>query len=754
MKRYNFKTLRFALAVALLAGLASCSDDFLQEKRDYNKVGTEIYNDFTTAEQRVNYIYTMCRPHTSGDPTNWRWAGMSTGNADDLSKCTEEYSGFGTLVDPQITVNTISGTAAYQFFGEGGKVQGNPFGVIRSINDCIEGIEAGTLSQAEKDELLGQLYFMRAWRYFALAKWMGGVPVIDHVLLVAPESTTQRSSAKETFEFILNDLRTAAEKLKDCSGAGQWLNGEKYGRVTYSSALALKGRVLMWWCSPLFNRSGDQDRYQKAYEEMKEDLAAITNAGHGLVDASTHTALGWADMFNEVAGNIEAIFLTRYNNVAQQQGFDANFNNSWESGIRPSNCGGSGKTPSAMIVDMFPMKDGGVPNNSYFATTKLKRSEIQYNENFPFADRDPRFYRTFGFPGIKWPYSGNFMSEGSRAPFSGNEYELWNYVWYETAAERDNAVSTSQYGADNLLSSVKGMYVSKRSTGSVNKQLYPAIQPAAGNAFQLSYASYIEIRYAEVLLNFAEVACGAGKWQEAVPYLQQIRERVGYTGDCGLNITNDASCMAAILYERQIEFAFEGKRFDDMRRWLLFDGGTRFSEIPGAPSTWTLTGWNGDTCAWLGFAKFNGQHRDNMEFRVNDSTKEGLGGKEWKSFDEMPDPIAKQVIEDGEATDWNSFKAWRTQNYAVDMNGLSSEELYDRLNNNLKVFYTKYLTRKLKPSDLLSDNNTKGEILFKPHYYFYGLNHRAQNESPTLLQTIGWEDAQRGGTGTFDPLAE
>ena len=106
-----------------------------------------------------------------------------------------------------------------------------------------------------------------------------------------------------------------------------------------------------------------------------------------------------------------------------------------------------------------------------------------------------------------------------------------------------------------------------------------------------------------------------------------IRQRVGYSGDCGLqeNLSTDqAACMSAVLYERQIELAYEGKRFDDLRRWMLFDGGT--DKVDGAPASWTLTGWGGNTCTWLGFTELNkNQRRDNMEFRLND-TKYGVGG--------------------------------------------------------------------------------------------------------------------------------
>ena len=59
-------------------------------------------------------------------------------------------------------------------------------------------------------------------------------------------------------------------------------------------------------------------------------------------------------------------------------------------------------------------------------------------------------------------------------------------------------------------------------------------------------------------------AFGANHFDEAVNALKRIRKRVGYTDICGLDpaIFNDrAKLFEAILYERQIELAYEGKRF-------------------------------------------------------------------------------------------------------------------------------------------------------------------------------------------------
>ena len=54
----------------------------------------------------------------------------------------------------------------------------------------------------------------------------------------------------------------------------------------------------------------------------------------------------------------------------------------------------------------------------------------------------------------------------------------------------------------------------------------------------------MEIRFAEVLLNYAEAACGAGHLDEAVAQLQRIRARVGYTAEnnYGLQEIGRASC--------------------------------------------------------------------------------------------------------------------------------------------------------------------------------------------------------------------
>jgi type II secretory pathway pseudopilin PulG len=726
----NTKSKYLLLALGSMMTLASCSDEFLQEKKNYDNVNADIYNYVSGANGRLNDIYSWCLP-TTNDIT-WRYP--SIGNNDLAGGSTEEYSGFSSFVDPQIELSSTGATNSVPDFimGTQSNIQEAVYGRIRNINDVIKGISGGTLSEAEKEPLLGQAYFFRAWCYYNLFKWYGGVPLVDEVKDPVTGNTTPRSSAREVKDFIIADLDRASSMLASKTMNGGW-TGSDYGRVTSGTAVALKGRVLLLWASPLFNRSNDESRWTQAYQVMKAGKDTIDACGYGLFQASGLNASGFASMFAQSTRNPEAVFVTLYNNVTGD-GLDNQKNNRWERDIRPSNTGGGGKNASAMLVDMFPMADGKIPAGTG-TYTKLQTSDSTYDASTPFVARDPRFYRTFAFPGFRWTYSGDASKISPNNPSPGNSYVLWNYVWYTSLNDQGNAESGNSYGADNLLTSRAGVYVRKKSDDAdVNSPLYTYVAgDTKGAAPFYSAAPLIEMRYAEVLLNLAEVACGSGHLDEAVSYLQQIRARVGYTAanNYGLqaNLTSDqAACMSAILYERQIEFAYEGKRFDDMRRWLLFDGGTQFSSLSGCPDTWRLTGWGGNTCTWLGFTQFNGQRRENLEFRVAD--KYGVGGTTYDS-----DPLVKSGT---------------TRPAGVDLRQDLSTQLPA-----LAAWYKGNLVRKMKKGDARDAQHNDLYINFRPNYYLLGFPSGASAADKSLPQTIGWQDYNNGGApGTFDPLAQ
>ena len=409
--------------------LVSCSDDFLWEKKNYDNVSAGAYNYISGCNGRVNDVYSWCLPAASD--LTWKYPSM--GNADIAGKSTEEYSGFSSFVDPEIELSSNSTNNAVPdfFLASNNNIQEAVYGRIRNINDVIAGIKGSTISEDEKNVFLGQYYFFRAWCYYNLVKWYGGVPLVTEVQEPVAASFTPRSSAKACIDFILEDLKQSADLLRSKTTNGGW-SGSDWGRVTTGTALALKGRVLQLWASPLFNRANDPSRWENAYKEMKADLPVINSCGYGLYNAGNNVnGSSFALQFLQPGKNPEAVFVTLHNNVASDDGLDNQKNNRWERDIRPANTGGGGKGASKMLIDMFPMADGKLPAglNTY---TKLETSQYAYESDYPFMNRDPRFYRTFTFPGFRWAYNGDPTQRDGHNPSydAGKNYVLWNYVWY------------------------------------------------------------------------------------------------------------------------------------------------------------------------------------------------------------------------------------------------------------------------------------------------------------------------------------
>ena len=727
------KILNITLAGSVLvaaAALTACSDAFLEEKKDFNNVNPSIYDTYQGAQLRVDDLYAWCQPGGPKTGNNGDRNAMNMGTEDQYSRSTEEYNGFGQWVNETIELNPVTGydDGSWDYFYiQRNNIQNGVYGRIRNVNDVIRGIEGGALPQAEKDELLGQAYFWRAWCYYRLAQWYGGVPIVKEVLDPVEGPGTPRSSAREVFEFIFDDLDKAAAMLEEATGNGGWSNpAADWGRVTTGTALALKGRVMNLWASPIFNRQNEQSRWTEAYEFQSKALDRIKACGYHLVEGSKPYAGDWADLFVRSDANPEALLLTLYNDIVDNDQ-NTDRNNGWEKSIRPKDAGAGsgGKEPTALMVDLFPMKDGKLPT-VYNGYTRLSKSEIAYDAQCPWMNRDPRFYRTFAFPGVRWTYNGTYSSSDAYYQ-PGANYTVWSYVWYldsNAAAVEDRHQGSSQ-GPDNN-SSATGFYIRKRTCDNdVSTPNY-----VYSNGFDRSATPWIELRYAEVLLNLAEAAAMAGHTEVAVEQLRAIRSRVGYEGDCGIaNGMDQQTAVAAVLYERQIELAYEGKRFEDMRRWMLFDGGATLPE--GAPSTWAVSGWGGNTCTWLGFRAFNGQTRERYEFRAADNG--GIGGTQWDE-----DPIDHEERPTG-----------------VDLNSSDRDEQFETL----KQFYADHLVMKKKLSADDSEYNAATgvdyKITFRPRYYLLGFRSSAQINNPSLPQTIGWEDYNRSGAnGTFDPLAE
>ena len=490
------KLYKVMLLVGTLGFFSSCEEDVF-DKRDLSGLNEEVWNDSTLARVYVDYVYDQNLPSWGGN-----------------SNLSDESYGESVYLQGTVQVNTVTD------FGTSINVNNN-YGKIRSINQGLQELDKGTLAPEMRNRLKGQLYFFRAWRYFDLVRLYGGVPLVlepQDAVGEAKESTfIARNKTSETFAQIASDLELATQNLP-----GKWL-GADWGRVTSGAAAALQGRALLYWASPQFNPGDLPERWQKAYEANKKAKEVLLANGYKL-----HA--NFEEMWFQEVGNPEAVFITGYNNSANDQ---QRKNNTYDNSTRPKylGTGGGSNQPTKEMVDAFPMKDGKKINDP--------TSKYTYDAKLFFKNRDPRFDKTIAYNGATWSINGN------------PNYKLWTYLVSNKTVE-PTATNT-------------GFYARK----AIDKNT------AAGNA-QYVGTDWMEIRFAEVLLNLAESATGLNKLAEAYTELKEIRKRAGIeAGADGLyglkpNMTR-TEMFQAILDERQVEFAFENKRYWDLRRNKLFE---------------------------------------------------------------------------------------------------------------------------------------------------------------------------------------
>lgn len=571
MKNRIFKILM--VGVAFVVTQTSCSDQFLQDKRDYSVFSpADIFSDPNQASAVFAKIYNdlMGRynsPLCGSDVLMRQAQGPNMGGQ--FSYFSEEY-GFGTPTGKQ---SYYSGQYAKQV--KAGNHMGNPvywndprtggtnyngigrytlYPHVYMINSYIAQIEQYSPNYPQEDPLFwnklkGQAIFLRAWLYFDAIRLLGGVPWYSTGLDDLPALTdrSDRQPISYCIDKICADFKTAAGLLP-----ANWTSADM-GRFTSVAAEAMISRVRLYAASPIFNADWDNPASTRWDAALTAALAAETAANAAGYGTNVTNIKTWDEaFFNYTAGsfNPEAIIsIAKNGNTA----YDAKYSNTWEALIRPSviDQSGSGLPAPKQMIDLFPLADGkravdmdGNPINGYDAT-KFYRN------------RDPRFYRTFAFSGCEWMNT-----------------RIWLYAYkYKTEYRYTDGV-TGDGGA------------MKRSKALVWKMSNKSVAKGAE-----SYAGtdILEYRYAEILLNVAEAYAAKGDVSNCMNYLKKIRARVGISSANNYGLGNLADKYAAIeacLYERRVEFAYEGKRSWDLRRWLLFDGGAGFD--PG------IAGANGD----------------------------------------------------------------------------------------------------------------------------------------------------------------
>jgi hypothetical protein len=448
---------------------------------------------------------------------------------------------------------------------------------IRQANMGLKALEDGLLTDAtqeQRDLLKGQLLFFRAWFYFELCTFWGGLPYITEPLDPGAQFDLERETFQQCAEKMAADFEEAAKLLPinwDDTRTGQQMGkGNNELRPNKIWALSYMGKALLYAGSPLMvngvDATGDTYKYDANYCKRAADaLGQVLNlvesgqTQYALVPFEDYHTLFWTQKQNWLMpGGTEAIMRSTC------FGADSYWRQANVYQIKEiANGDGIVLHPAANYVDYFGMENG----------LPLDAEGSGFDKTHPWKGRDPRFYYNFRFDGQKL-YSGE-ATEPSQKPFQ-----------YANLYDGGNAIQ-------DLHRSRTGYFEYKFISDDCN--LIDNGHSGWGNAFHI-HLSWL--RLADVYLMYAEAAdmgYGGAKGKSSTCSLtaedavNRIRERAG-VADVDARYTGDANkFMDEIRRERAVELSFEAHRFNDLRRWKLltvypYNIKTRvkFDRVPGA----------------------------------------------------------------------------------------------------------------------------------------------------------------------------
>lgn len=521
--------------------LVSCNGDFVNTEPLGEVSESAVWTDPALADAFVTGIY----------------QGFGNGGFDEqmLASLTDEAifthpgRGITTVTEARVNEADIGWVNNTIFWG-------NMYSYIRRANLAISNLSNPQFTdQQTVDRLLGEAKFMRAYYYHQLARYYGGVPIIDRPYELGEETyEAPRNTWKETIDFIVKDLDDAAALLAGRSMAK--------GRATELAALALKSRVLLYAASDLHDAGiakanssllssygnieliaytdGTQaERWQKAQAAAKAVLDKGTGNQFGLAAPVSHEE-GIQNYINTSLsrnGGEADLILGRYFINAKQEngGRQGLFNgpngyNNW-----------AGNTPVQLLIDDYAMMDGTEFNWSNPA-----------HASAPYENREARFYASVLYDGSQWkPRSTANQPKDPLGQIQTGTYEV-----------NPGGTVQTHFGLDTRNSSIEdwnGSY-----TGYYFRKFIDP-NPAIVDQNTWQQIPWPFLRFTEAALNYVEASIELGQEAEAKAWLNQIRFRVGLPAVTA----SGAELMEVYRNERRIEMAYEEQRYHDARRWMI-----------------------------------------------------------------------------------------------------------------------------------------------------------------------------------------
>lgn len=525
----------------LLLGLTSC-DSFLDRAPDVNLDEKKVFTDFLNAQRFQADIYSglTSRFNAVGD-----FQPVPLSSASDESESNAGYHGTKPFnmgnyngVDANISFYYTAIRKANLFLKNAGEI---PFPDIKT-----------------KDQMMGEVYFLRAFYFNEILKRFGGMPIMTEKDLFVPGDNLMRprDTYRDCFAFIMSDLDKAINSLPVT------LNTNEYGRATKGAAMALKARVLLYAASPLFSQKtgiwgmdGTVDDWMdkdgkswwlKAAEAAKAVIDLKDEGGNPVYALYQTNAANKSDDYEKLFfkrrehGNKEIIF---YKHAAPVDFNSAEINVWMPSG----DFGGAGAVePTQAFVNLFEMSNGKY----------IDEQGSNYDPANPYSNRDPRFYKIIIYHGSTWQ-----------------------------GVKMDLSTTTAQFPAGTFLT---GYFVRKYVPEEIKKA-----------STTTAYHNWIYFRLAEMYLNYAEAMNEVdGPTKVVRDAVNLVRARSGVI-EIPVELTADKQSMRTRIHrERAIELCFEEHRWWDARRWSTGEEGELATKWFGGPFNRMVITKSGNTVTY------------------------------------------------------------------------------------------------------------------------------------------------------------
>ena len=594
----NIKSLLYGGLLLLAGGAVTSCTDWLDKDPESIVSEDEAFKNFRNFQGYIEEIYNLVPDKEKVNYcTAWNFG-------DDAVHNPEGYAHMDHQVDLGNYRNWYTNSQCW-LNGDRSSLWKNSWYCIRKCNMGIENIKSLVGTDEERDLLLGQMYFFRAWWHFELMCYFGGLPYIDKAFEASDIPELERLSFQECADRCAADFEQAYDLLPvnwDATIAGLPASGKNDLRVNKFTALCYLGKVYLWAGSPLMKEfektktggvaqllgassNGKTYDYDLKYVKLAAETLgkALDMVVKGQVDyklaeykysniydheRDENAETCYSDVFWthkqswKVPGSVEAIFRGVCSGLNT-----ANWNCSKIFGPKVAGLVDHDNIihhPTANLIDQYGMANGE-PIYLVKNGVLVENPNSGWDKEHPYQNRDPRFYHDIVFDGFHYVLSTDALS--------ADQKKLEYCPLYTGGAERevDHGSST-------------GYFIQKLIPHQCNEgdRWYDY-----DHAFE-SYLPYM--RLADIYLMYAEARAAMALANDnvndfkdrpaycpqlsAVDAINALRDRVS-SEDYPMEhvpahfLTNTKDFMDVVRNERAVELAFEGFRWCDLQRWLL-----------------------------------------------------------------------------------------------------------------------------------------------------------------------------------------